>query len=84
MGKSQITFAAAESVSGRPRSVPNGRFPTAVAGPLLTEAFQVFECETIERKEMGDHWVIYGTVVAESGEAAVPLIFFNRDFARIA
>ena len=54
------------------------------AGPLLAQAFQVFECETVERQEMGDHWVIYGTVVAESGEAAAPLIYFNRDFGRIA
>jgi flavin reductase (DIM6/NTAB) family NADH-FMN oxidoreductase RutF len=54
------------------------------AGPILAEAFQVFECETVERTEIGDHWVIYGTVVAERGEAAVPLIYFNRDFARIA
>jgi flavin reductase (DIM6/NTAB) family NADH-FMN oxidoreductase RutF len=57
---------------------------TTAAGPVLAEAFQVFECETVERTEMGDHWVIYGTVVAESSEAAVPLIYFNRDFARIA
>jgi flavin reductase (DIM6/NTAB) family NADH-FMN oxidoreductase RutF len=57
---------------------------TTAAGPVLAVAFQVFECETVERTEMGDHWVMYGTVVAESSEAAVPLIYFNRDFARIA
>lgn len=55
-----------------------------VAGPLLEEAFQAFECETVERSEMGDHWVIYGRVVAERGDAGVPLIYLNRDFARIA
>jgi flavin reductase (DIM6/NTAB) family NADH-FMN oxidoreductase RutF len=57
---------------------------TVVAGPLLGEAFQTLECETVERTEIGDHWVIYGRVVAESGEAGVPLLYLNRGFARIA
>ena len=56
---------------------------TGGAGPVLAEAFQMLECETVERTEMGDHWVIYGQVVAESGVAAVPLIYFNRNFARL-
>ena len=56
---------------------------TPVAGPLLEEAFQAFECETVERTEMGDHWVIYGRVVAERGDTGVPLIYLKRNFARI-
>jgi len=55
----------------------------ASAGPVLAEAFQVLECETVERTEIGDHWVIYGQVVAERGDAAVPLVYFNRDFAKL-
>jgi flavin reductase (DIM6/NTAB) family NADH-FMN oxidoreductase RutF len=54
-----------------------------MAGPVLAEAFQVLECETVERTEMGDHWVIYGRVAAEMGEAGTPLIYFNRDFAKL-
>ncbi len=57
---------------------------TSAAGPVLGEAFQILECETVERTEMGDHWVIYGKVVAERGEPATPLIYHNRDFARLA
>ena len=57
---------------------------TASAGPVLEEAFQVLECETVEQTEMGDHWVIYGRVVAETGEAGVPLVYFNRNFAKLS
>lgn len=56
---------------------------SGVAGPVLAEAFQVLECETVESTEIGDHWVIYGQVVAERGEAAVPLVYFDRNFARL-
>jgi flavin reductase (DIM6/NTAB) family NADH-FMN oxidoreductase RutF len=54
-----------------------------VAGPVLAEAFQVLECKTVERTEVGDHWVIYGQVVGERGDAAVPLVYFNRNFAKL-
>jgi len=56
---------------------------TGGAGPVLTEGFQMLECETVERTEMGDHWVIYGRVLAEGGEPATPLIYFNRNFAKL-
>lgn len=60
------------------------RLPTtAASGPVLSDAFQVLECETVERTEMGDHWVIYGRVVAEAGDPAAPLIYFNRGFAQL-
>lgn len=66
------------------RSVVWSEPQTPMAGPVLKEAFQVFECETVERTEMGDHWVVYGTVVAEHGETGIPLIYHNRDFATLA
>lgn len=56
---------------------------TAAGGPVLADAFQVLECESVQRTEMGDHWVIYGRVVAETGDAATPLIYFNRNFAKL-
>ena len=57
---------------------------TAGAGPVLVDAFQVLECETVERTEMGDHWVIYGSVVAETGVAGIPLVYFDRRFIRLS
>jgi flavin reductase (DIM6/NTAB) family NADH-FMN oxidoreductase RutF len=56
---------------------------SATAGPVLAEAFQALECETVERTEIGDHWVIYGRVAAEKGVTGIPLIYFNRDFAKL-
>ncbi|KAA3638185.1 MAG: flavin reductase [Armatimonadetes bacterium] len=56
---------------------------TSVAGPVLAEAFQVFECETIKRTEMGDHWVLYGKVRYGTVGDAKPLIYLNRAFAKL-
>ncbi len=57
---------------------------TPVAGPVLADAFQVFECETIKRTEMGDHWVLYGKVIRGTIGDAPPLIYVNREFARLS
>ncbi len=54
-----------------------------IAGPVLHEAFQVFECETIERTEMGDHWVVYGKVVEAVVRAGTPLVYLNRKFVEL-
>jgi len=60
------------------------------AGPVLGSALAHLECTTIDRHEVGDHWVIYGRVDAAAtaepavGEAAVaPLIWHNRGFAKL-
>lgn len=53
------------------------------AGPVLAEAFEVFECETVERTEMGDHWVIYGQVVHAHAAHGTPLVYLNRRFITI-
>jgi flavin reductase ActVB len=53
---------------------------TPAAGPVLADASQTLECETILRTEMGDHWVVYGRVVAGRSSDGVPLIYLNRGF----
>jgi len=58
----------------------------AAAGPVLDIAYGAFECETVERLEMGDHWVIFGRVDAGGrlNEAASPLLYFDRGYASVA
>ena len=55
------------------------------AGPVLASAYARLECGTIERTEMGDHWVIYGEVnaAAISDAVAVPLVWLGRHFAKV-
>jgi flavin reductase (DIM6/NTAB) family NADH-FMN oxidoreductase RutF len=54
------------------------------AGPVLESAFAVFECRTIDRVEMGDHWVLFGEVVAGGNldPDAGPLVYRSRSFGR--
>lgn len=56
------------------------------AGPVLDVAFGSFQCETVERIEMGDHWVIFGRVDAggRTDSAASPLLYFSRAYASVA
>lgn len=58
---------------------------TPGAGPVLANALARLECVTIDRNEMGDHWVIYGEVnaadVADSGIA--PLVWLGRGFVKL-
>jgi flavin reductase (DIM6/NTAB) family NADH-FMN oxidoreductase RutF len=56
------------------------------AGPVLDVAFGSFECTTIERLEMGDHWVIFGRVDAggRTDELASPLLYYTRAYASVA
>lgn len=53
------------------------------SGPVLDEAFEVFECTTVERHEIGDHWVIYGQVVEAVVRPGVPLVYLNRAFVEL-
>lgn len=57
----------------------------AVAGPVLETSLAHLECATIERSEVGDHWVIYGEVLATrtSRDESMPLVWCGRGFARI-
>jgi flavin reductase (DIM6/NTAB) family NADH-FMN oxidoreductase RutF len=59
---------------------------TPDAGPVLVDAYARLECTTINRTEMGDHWVIFGEVnAAHVSEAnAVPLVWLGRGFANVA
>lgn len=66
------------SVGNRPPS-------DGVGGPVVESAFGHFECRTVQRTEVGDHWVIYGEVVAfdrAAGEA-LPLVWHDRGFVHI-
>lgn len=56
---------------------------SGAAGPILDDAFEVFECETIERTEMGDHWVIYGQVIHGRASDGIPLVYLNRRFLEL-
>lgn len=66
-------------------SVVNREPSDGVGGPVIESAFGHFECRTIQRTEIGDHWVIYGEVVAfdrASGDA-LPLVWHDRGFVHI-
>jgi len=58
---------------------------TPTAGPVLASAFASLECATIDRVEVGDHWVLYGQVVhAETADSdAAPLVWHGRGFAKL-
>lgn len=61
--------------------------PTVLgAGPVLGVAYGGFECVTIRKIEMGDHWVIFGR--ADAGgridRTTSPLLYLNRDYTRTA
>ncbi|GMQ94118.1 MAG: flavin reductase family protein [Acidimicrobiia bacterium] len=59
---------------------------TPGAGPVLANALARLECVTIDRTEMGDHWVLYGEVnatdIADSDTA--PLVWLDRGFVKVA
>jgi len=57
-----------------------------VAGPVLETALAHLECATIERTEVGDHWVIYGEVLATKvvDDDLTPLVWLGRGFARVS
>ncbi|MEN8041356.1 MAG: flavin reductase family protein [Actinomycetota bacterium] len=58
---------------------------TAQAGPVLSSAFAHLECVTVDRHEVGDHWVIYGEVVstAITDHDAPPLVWHGRGFVKV-
>ncbi len=58
--------------------------PAGVGGPVLDVAFGYFECRTIHRLDMGDHWVIFAEVVGggRHDDEANPLVYLKRGFAR--
>jgi flavin reductase (DIM6/NTAB) family NADH-FMN oxidoreductase RutF len=58
---------------------------TKEAGPVLTDAYAHLECATIDRAEMGDHWVIYGEVnaTATADSVASPLVWLGRGFVKV-
>lgn len=54
------------------------------AGPVLASAMAHLECVTIDRHEMGDHWVLYGQVSAlVASDDGPPLVWHNRGFAKL-
>jgi flavin reductase (DIM6/NTAB) family NADH-FMN oxidoreductase RutF len=58
--------------------------PKGVGGPILDVAFGHFECRTIHRLDMGDHWVIFAEVIGGGrlDDEANPLVYLKRGFAR--
>jgi flavin reductase (DIM6/NTAB) family NADH-FMN oxidoreductase RutF len=55
------------------------------AGPVLTSAIAHLECRTMERSEVGDHWVLYGEVhgAVALDEETPPLVWLGRGFVDI-
>ena len=55
------------------------------AGPVLESSMAHLECATIERTEVGDHWVIYGEVVVSqiSPDDLMPLVWHGRSFVTL-
>jgi flavin reductase (DIM6/NTAB) family NADH-FMN oxidoreductase RutF len=82
--KESTLFATKESP--RFEAVPWSEPSVNAAGPVLDVAYGAFECETVERLEMGDHWVIFGRVDAggRTDEAASPLLYYSRAYASVA
>lgn len=58
---------------------------TPAAGPVLGSALAHLECTTIDRTEVGDHWVIYGEVIVSvvTDQAVTPLVWFDRGFVKV-
>jgi flavin reductase (DIM6/NTAB) family NADH-FMN oxidoreductase RutF len=58
---------------------------TPGAGPVLDSALACLECETINRAEVGDHWVIYGEVMATdiADPDTAPLVWLGRAFVKV-
>ncbi|MGI9584234.1 MAG: flavin reductase family protein [Acidimicrobiia bacterium] len=58
---------------------------TPSAGPVLDIAFGHFECQTVGRIEMGDHWVIFGKVLAGGRDQSdvPPLVWLGRGFVKV-
>jgi flavin reductase (DIM6/NTAB) family NADH-FMN oxidoreductase RutF len=78
-----MTFATkgADRFASTPTSAPS----VDGAGPVLEVAYGAFECVTIERFEMGDHWVIFGRVDAggRTDPTRSPLLYLDREFAAV-
>ena len=59
--------------------------PDAPAGPVLDVAIGHFACRTVQKLEMGDHWVLFGEV-ADGGvtaEGVDPLVWHRRGFVAL-
>jgi flavin reductase (DIM6/NTAB) family NADH-FMN oxidoreductase RutF len=85
-GTADVAMVFATHGADRFGTVPWHRSATDVGGPILDVAFGHFECRTVERVEMGDHWVIFAEVVAGglTDIDAEPLLYLRRKFARAA
>jgi flavin reductase (DIM6/NTAB) family NADH-FMN oxidoreductase RutF len=57
----------------------------SVAGPVLESGLAHLECVRIDRTEVGDHWVIYGEVLATgiTDQELLPLVWLGRDFTKL-
>lgn len=55
------------------------------AGPVLAASFGHFACRTVEKLEMGDHWVFFGEVAGGglTTEGVDPLIWHGRGFVAL-
>jgi len=75
-------FAGAQ----REGAPPEVHFERWQGGPRLRGSLAALGCHLQEILEGGDHWVVIGRVVAlaEDGQAAQPLLFFNGRYRLLA
>ena len=59
---------------------------TLVTGaPLLAEGLAHIDCRVAQTLEVGTHTLVIGAVqAARQGQAAFPLVYFDRDYRRLA
>jgi len=85
-GTDDVAMIFATHGADRFGSVPWHAPSIGVGGPVLDVAFGHFECRTVKRVEMGDHWVIFGEVLdsARVDRTSDPLVYLRRGFVRLA
>lgn len=53
------------------------------SAPILENCSAVFECETYQIIEGGDHWIIFGKVISFSDEGRSPLVYHQGIYSAV-
>jgi flavin reductase (DIM6/NTAB) family NADH-FMN oxidoreductase RutF len=83
--QSQQIVARYCSKPGAPKFLePFTREPRSES-PMIAGALAHLDCELVEQLEVGDHTVFFGHVLeARSARSGTPLLYFHRDYRRLA
>lgn len=85
--QSQQTVARYCSVPGAPKFLEPFISPreTQSESPMVAGALAHLDCELVEQLEVADHTVFFGRVCnARSTRSGRPLLYFDRDYRRLA